>query len=165
MYGDGAQVRVSAGDMGSRFEGAVRPGHFDGVLTVVLKLLNLVRPDVALFGEKDAQQLALIRRMVRDLDVPVEVVGVPTVREADGLALSSRNRYLTPEQRPAALALSRALAAGDRAPLDTTPGVEPDYFARVRTDTFEEDADGDLLVVAARVGTTRLIDNRILKDR
>ncbi len=161
-------VRVSAGPIGEVLEGASRPGHFDGVLTVVLKLLHLTRPDVALFGQKDAQQLAGIRRMVRDLDLPVEVVAVPTVREPDGLALSSRNAYLTAEQRVTALALSRALATGDvaagRAVLDAEPGLEPDYLARVDSTTFREAPDGDLLVVAARVGTTRLIDNRILDD-
>ena len=105
------QVRIAAGPMGERFEGASRPGHFDGMLTVVAKLLHLTEPDVALYGRKDAQQLALIRRMVRDLNFPVEIVGVPTVREDDGLALSSRNRYLAPEERRTALALSRALFA------------------------------------------------------
>ncbi|MFF5334799.1 pantoate--beta-alanine ligase [Streptomyces sp. NPDC013181] len=109
------QVRIAAGPMGERLEGASRPGHFDGMLTVVAKLLHLTRPDTAFFGQKDAQQLALIRRMVRDLNFPVEIVGVETVREPDGLALSSRNRFLDPHERRTALALSRALfAARDR---------------------------------------------------
>ncbi|WP_037850906.1 pantoate--beta-alanine ligase [Streptomyces sp. NRRL S-340] len=106
------QVRVTAGPMGERLEGASRPGHFDGMLTVVAKLLHLTRPDAALYGQKDAQQLALIRRMVRDLNFGVEIVAVPTVREDDGLALSSRNRYLSPRERQTALALSQALFAG-----------------------------------------------------
>jgi len=108
------QVRVAAGPMGERFEGAVRPGHFDGVLTVVAKFLHLTAPDLACFGEKDAQQLALVRRMVGDLNLPVEIVAVPTVREPDGLALSSRNRYLSPGERRTALALPRALCAAGR---------------------------------------------------
>ena len=170
VYPDGPPlVRVSAGPVGEVLEGASRPGHFDGVLTVVLKLLHLTRPDVALFGQKDAQQLAAIRRMVRDLDLPVEVVGVPTVREPDGLALSSRNRYLSDGERVTALALSRALATRDLAAgrdvLACEPGVDVDYFARVDSTTFRDSPDGDLLVVAARVGTTRLIDNLVLQER
>ncbi|MFJ9427423.1 pantoate--beta-alanine ligase [Streptomyces sp. NPDC101249] len=113
VYPGGApQVRISAGPMGDRLEGASRPGHFDGVLTVVGKLLHLTRPDAALFGQKDAQQVALVRRMVRDLDFGIDIVAVPTVREPDGLALSSRNRFLSADERRTALALSRALFAG-----------------------------------------------------
>jgi pantoate--beta-alanine ligase len=168
VYRSEPVVRVSAGPLGDVFEGASRPGHFDGVVTVVLKLLNLVRPDVAYFGQKDAQQLACIRRMVEDLDVPVEVVAVPTVRDADGLALSSRNEYLTEQQRRSALVLSRALATRavgpGRALVAGEPGVELDYFERVDPDTFAVTADGALLVVAARVGTTRLIDNLLLEE-
>src|SRR5690606_5156092 len=116
MYPEGEPaVRVHPGPLGERLEGASRPGFFHGVLTVVLKLMHLVRPDRAYFGEKDYQQLALVRRMVRDLDLPVEVVGLPTVREPDGLALSSRNRYLSPAERESALTLSRALRAGQAA--------------------------------------------------
>lgn len=216
------QVRISAGPMGERLEGASRPGHFDGMLTVVAKLLHLTRPDVALYGQKDAQQLALIRRMVRDLNFGVEIVGVPTVREADGLALSSRNRYLTSDERRTAVALSQALFAGRdrhaaqealrararevpatraraealsaigesraaadahavakvsggpaavraaaRLVLDDAARVKPplalDYLALVDPSDFTEvpdDFTGEaVLAVAARVGTTRLIDN------
>ncbi|MFI6604296.1 pantoate--beta-alanine ligase [Nonomuraea sp. NPDC050536] len=174
MYDPARQVSVAAGRMGAIVEGESRPGHFDGMLTVVLKLFNLVQPDVAYFGQKDAQQLALIRRMVADLDVPVEVVGGATVREPDGLALSSRNRYLSPDQREAALALSRALRAGASqtgpagiraaalAVLQEAP-IDLDYLALVEPGTFEEVPDSytgpAILAVAARVGTTRLIDN------
>jgi pantoate--beta-alanine ligase len=181
MYPDGDPiVRVSAGRVGEALEGVFRPGHMDGVLTVVLKLLHLVRPDVALFGEKDAQQLLAVRRMVRDLDLDVEIVGVPIVREADGLAMSSRNAYLSDDERQVALGLSRALragaeeaAAGHGAPavlasasgiLNEATGVVVDYLALVDPATVEEvpaDHTGPaLLLVAARVGTTRLIDNQ-----
>ncbi|WP_314619594.1 pantoate--beta-alanine ligase [Streptomyces stackebrandtii] len=222
------QVRITAGPMGERLEGASRPGHFDGMLTVVAKLLHLTSPDLAFFGQKDAQQLALIRRMARDLNFPVEIVGVETVRETDGLALSSRNRYLSAEERRTALALSGALFAGRerlaaqealraratslpgaqgraetraealsrlgearaaadahavaqaaeggaaeavraaaRAVLDEAAKAEPpltlDYLALVDPADFTEvagDHDGEaVLAVAARVGTTRLIDN------
>ncbi|WP_343244758.1 pantoate--beta-alanine ligase, partial [Streptomyces sp. SID11385] len=116
VYPGGApEVRISAGPMGERLEGASRPGHFDGMLTVVGKMFHLVRPDLALFGQKDAQQLALVRRMVRDLAFGIEIVAVPTARESDGLARSSRNRYLSADERRSALALSRALYAGQDA--------------------------------------------------
>ncbi len=174
MYPPDRQVGVSSGRMGTIVEGHFRPGHFDGVLTVVLKLFNLIRPDVAIFGQKDAQQLAMIRRMVADLDVPVRIVGAPIVREPDGLAMSSRNRYLSPEEREIALALSRALREGaarrtpseivaaTRAVLDAAP-LQVDYVVLADPATFEEvgeDHAGEaVLAVAARVGTTRLIDN------
>ncbi|MEN3533481.1 pantoate--beta-alanine ligase [Microbispora sp. ZYX-F-249] len=185
MYLPDRQVEVSAGGMGGVVEGAFRPGHFDGVLTVVLKLFNLVRPDVAVFGQKDAQQLALIRRMVADLDVPVSIVGAPTVREPDGLALSSRNRYLSEADRRTALALSRALRAGAaragtagpagildaaRAVLEEAARFDPplllDYLILADPATFGpvgDDHRGEaVLAVAAKVGTTRLIDNVVL---
>lgn len=181
MYPDGDPVvRVSAGAIGDVLEGASRPGHLDGVLTVVLKLMHLTGPDVALFGEKDAQQLAAVRRMVRDLDVPVEVVGAALVRDADGLALSSRNAYLSADERSRALALSRSLAAAaSAAPAGAAAvraavaaelaDVDVDYVALVDPGTFTEladDATGDaLLLLAARVGTTRLIDNTALRLR
>ncbi|GAA4574585.1 pantoate--beta-alanine ligase [Planotetraspora kaengkrachanensis] len=179
MYLPDRQVAISSGVMGTVVEGAFRPGHFDGVLTVVLKLLNLVQPDVAVFGQKDAQQLAIIRRMVADLDVPVSIIGAPTVREPDGLALSSRNRYLSARERTTALSLSQALAAGAaeavpsrvlaaaKAVLEGATRLDPplllDYVELVDPQTFQPVDDthrGEaLLVVAAKVGTTRLIDN------
>jgi pantoate--beta-alanine ligase len=179
MYHPDRQVSVRSGEMGRIVEGSSRPGHFDGMLTVVLKLFHLVRPDVAVFGQKDAQQLAMIRRMVIDLDVPVEIVGAPTVRESDGLALSSRNRYLSADERQVALALSRALRAGaaERAPskiraaarevLDAAaPELELDYLALVDPATFRdvpESHTGEaVLAVAARIGATRLIDNEVV---
>lgn len=175
------RVRLSAGPMGERFEGASRPGHFDGMLTVVAKLLHLTRPRAAFFGQKDAQQLALIRRMVTDLNFPVEVVGVPTVREGDGVALSSRNRYLSEAERVSARELSRALFTGReavaqgptavlgaaRAVLDKAASAQPpvvlDYVALIDPADFTDAAAGHtgpaVLAVAARVGGTRLIDN------
>ncbi|MBD8059406.1 pantoate--beta-alanine ligase [Cellulomonas sp. JH27-2] len=168
-------VRVTAGAIGDVLEGAERPGHLDGVLTVVLKLLHLTQPDVAIFGEKDAQQLAAVRRMVRDLEVGVQVVGGTLVRDDDGLALSSRNAYLSAEQRAQALALSAALRAGvaasdegRHAVLNATraalaPVDEIGYVALVDPDTFTDATTGPaLLLLAARVGATRLIDNTAL---
>jgi pantoate--beta-alanine ligase len=167
-------VRIDPGPLGARLEGASRPGHFAGMLTVVHKLLQLTAPQLAFFGEKDFQQLVLIRRMVRDLDLPVQIVGVPTVRESDGLARSSRNRYLDPAQRRAALALSRALRAGSAAAsggraavlaavereLTSDPLVVPDRIDLVDSDTLGDATEGPArLLLAARVGTTRLIDN------
>jgi pantoate--beta-alanine ligase len=170
-------VRVSAGPLGNVLEGQARPGHFDGVLTVVGKLLHLTRADRAYFGQKDAQQLLLIRRMARDLDFPVEVVSVATVREVDGLALSSRNLYLAESDRETALCLSQALRAGAAAAVDGPSAVrraaravlirEPlaliDYLVLVDPSTLEDVPEwfrGEaLLAVAGRVGTTRLIDN------
>ena len=178
VYPDGEpQVRVSAGPLGEVLEGASRPGHFDGVLTVVAKLFHLTRPELAYFGQKDAQQLLLITRMVRDLDLDVTVVAVPTVREADGLARSSRNVYLGADDRAHALALSRALRAGAAAAgagpeavrevagrlLGEADGVELDYCVLVDPASLapvDAGFSGEaLLAVAARVGPTRLIDN------
>ncbi|GAA4460723.1 pantoate--beta-alanine ligase [Phytohabitans houttuyneae] len=173
MYPSGEpMVRVNPGPLGERLEGASRPGFFHGVLTVVLKLLQLTRADLTFFGEKDYQQLTLVRRMVRDFDVPVRVVGVPTVREPDGLALSSRNRYLAPAERQAALTLSAALRAGVEAAAE---GRDPeaagralfesgtaklDYFVLTAPDLGQAPAEGTgRLLVAAWVGSTRLIDN------
>ena len=178
MYPEGYSTRIHVGGVSKRWEGEARPGHFDGVATVVAKLLLSVRPDVALFGEKDFQQLAVIRRLVADLDIPVEIVAVPTVREEDGLALSSRNAYLSEDQRAAAVALPRALEYARGAILDGTPvpmaldiarkslvgaGFSRiDYFALVDAGTLEPleaPAGAMRLIAAAVMGSTRLIDN------
>jgi pantoate--beta-alanine ligase len=170
--GGPAQVRIDPGPIGSILEGVSRPTHFAGMLTVVAKLLNLVRPAVAFFGEKDYQQLVLITRMAADLELGVGIAGVPTVREPDGLALSSRNVYLSAADRVRGLALSRALAAGRSAggPADNVlaaawqvlheAAVVPDYLDLRGTDLSDPPARGAArLLVAARIGTTRLIDN------
>jgi pantoate--beta-alanine ligase len=153
IYPPGFETWVEVERLGSMLEGRHRPGHFRGVATVCLKLFNLVQPRRAYFGQKDAQQVAVVRRLVRDLAVPVEIRVVPTVRDADGLALSSRNAYLSPEERERALALPRALALRDRSELD---GLEVDYFE-------EADFEPRVLAAAVRVGSTRLIDNVILE--
>ncbi|TCL80200.1 MULTISPECIES: pantoate--beta-alanine ligase [unclassified Rathayibacter] len=178
MYPDGpSSTRVVAGKVGSLYEGRSRPGHFDGMLTVVSKLLHIVQPDVAMFGQKDAQQLFLVRRMVRDLDLPVAIEGVDTVREEDGLALSSRNRYLDARERRAArtipLLLEAAASAADRG-IDAViaaaqsasmgePLVKLDYLVVANPATLlpvDDDHRGPALVlVAAVVGSTRLLDN------
>jgi pantoate--beta-alanine ligase len=179
MYPPGSEVRVTPGETAQRWEGAARPGHFTGVLTVVAKLFHLVQPDLACFGQKDIQQLTLIRRMVRDLDWPIELVAVRTVREPDGLALSSRNAYLSADERRQALVLSRALLAAHRkfcegereAPrleehmrrvLDSEPGVRVEYIAIAEPESLSPIATVDgrtIVAIAARVGSTRLIDN------
>lgn len=178
MYPDGpSQTRISGGHVSTLYEGRSRPGHFDGVLTVVAKLLHIVQPDVVLFGQKDAQQVFLVQRMVRDLDIPTAVEVVPTVRAEDGLALSSRNRYLGPDERKAARALSRALeaaaSAGDRG-IDAVLAaaqsvlmdeelVTLDYLKVVNPQTFlpvDDSYRGTARVlIAAQVGAARLIDN------
>ena len=161
LYPEGFATWVEPEETGA--EGAARPGHFRGVATVCLKLFNLVRPERAYFGQKDAQQVAVIRRMIRDLNVPVEVRVVPTVRDADGLALSSRNLRLSPEERDRALALPRALtaAAGSPDPVaaarTSLNGVDPDYVEVLDL------GDAKVLAAAVRVGKTRLIDNVLLK--
>jgi pantoate--beta-alanine ligase len=181
MYPGGKpRVTVDPGPAGQVLEGEFRPGFFGGVLTVVMKLFALVRPDVAVFGDKDAQQLALIRAMVTDLDLGLSITAVPTVREPDGLAMSSRNRYLSAAERTTALALSRALRAGlSAAPggparvlaaatavLDAAQGLTVDYLALTDPSTFSPatGAGPAVLVVAARAGTTRLIDNMRIDD-
>jgi pantoate--beta-alanine ligase len=178
------QTRVTAPELTHRLCGAFRPGHFDGVLTVVAKLFNIVQPDVAVFGQKDLQQAVLIRRMVADLDFAIDIVVAPIVREPDGIAMSSRNSYLDATQRASARALSRALdaaqeafAAGERAPpalvaaaravLTTFDGVSEQYIELVDPRTLatpERARAGDALAIAAFVGATRLIDNRLLTE-
>ena len=166
------QVRITPGPLADILEGAVREGHFGGVLTVVAKLFGLVQPDIAIFGEKDYQQLALIRRMVQDLNMPIEVVGAPTEREPDGLALSSRNVYLSPADRRLAANLSRALRAGQaaagqgsdaahRAAIEVLDqvGITPDYLVVTAKDLSDPVPGEGRMLIAARVGTTRLIDN------
>ncbi|MDP9362320.1 MAG: pantoate--beta-alanine ligase [Acidobacteriota bacterium] len=179
MYPSGSQTAVSVGGVARPLEGERRPGHFDGVATVVLKLFNIVQPDLAVFGRKDAQQCAVIERMVRDLDIPMEIVLGETSREHDGLARSSRNSYLSAQERELAPALYRALRAGEEAithgvedagaveslmrkTIEGTPGIEIDYLAVVDPETFLPAADfgRDILVAGAvGVGPTRLIDN------
>lgn len=184
MYPSPSSLRVVADDLPSRWEGTVRPGHFDGVLTVVAKLFNIVMPDVAVFGRKDFQQATLIRRMVRELNFPIDLIVAPTVREPDGLAMSSRNAYLDANDRQRALALVESLRAAGRAfaggeidgatltrlgmdSLATHPGVAPDYFAvvdPVEMKPVERATSDSVAIVAARVGKTRLIDNMILGE-
>ena len=163
VYPPGFDTVVSVGAVARPLEGAARPGHFDGVATVVLKLFNRLRPDIAYFGQKDAQQLAVIRRMTADLDLGVEIRAVETVREPDGLAIASRNAYLSPEERRRASSLHRALVARD-------PGLvegDVDYLAVVDADTFleVEPRPGALVIGAARFGSTRLIDTIRIEDR
>jgi pantoate--beta-alanine ligase len=180
-HGDSA-IRVTAPGLAERLCGRYRPGHFEGVLTVVAKLFNLVQPHVAVFGQKDLQQAVLIRRMARDLDVPVEIVVAPIVREPDGLAMSSRNVYLSPAERASALALHRALKAAQtafsggetdparlvhaaRAILEAESGVSIQYVEVVDPESLEpplEARRGDAVAIAAHVGATRLIDNHLL---
>ncbi len=173
--------RVSAGPIGDRFEGAARPGHFDGMLTVVNRLFDIVRPQVAVFGQKDAQQLALVQQLVREHNLPLEIVVAPISREADGLARSSRNRYLSPEQRAAAPAIWQALqlsaaALGDgvaqalelgRAHIAAQPELSTEYFELVDPRTFlpTEQPEHALLITVVRAGNTRLLDNLPLPGR
>jgi pantoate--beta-alanine ligase len=184
MYPAGSEIRVVAGETAERWEGSARPGHFAGVLTVVAKLFHLVQPDIACFGQKDIQQVTLIRRMVRDLDWAIELAVVPTVREADGLAMSSRNVYLSSAERQNALALSRGLRgaqeaweSGERsasrlkrivqASLRAAPGIRAEYIAVVEPDQMRPvkvAPAGTIVALAARVGSTRLIDNVILGE-
>jgi pantoate--beta-alanine ligase len=182
MYPTGAQTHVLVGDLSDKLDGASRPGHFRGVATVVTKLFEIVRPDCAFFGQKDAAQVAVLRKLVSDLDMDVEIVVCPIVREKDGLAMSSRNMYLTPEQRQQALVLHRALMQvqmladqgernaaklieAGRQVIAEEPAARLDYFAVVDPDTLDPVADvtrGALVAVAAYFGSTRLIDNILL---
>jgi pantoate--beta-alanine ligase len=182
MYPAGAKTRVTVEGLSDKLDGASRPGHFVGVTTVVSKLFEIVRPDLAFFGQKDAAQVAVLRKMVHDLDMDVELIVCPIAREKDGLAMSSRNAYLTPEQRQQALVLYRSLMrvqmAADRGEREADklrqigeqviaeePGARLDYFAVVDPETLEAVTDtrrGALVAVAAYVGTTRLIDNIVL---
>jgi pantoate--beta-alanine ligase len=182
MYSPGAKTHVLVEDLSSKLDGASRPGHFRGVSTVVAKLFEIVRPDYAFFGQKDAAQVAVLRSMVRDLDMDVQLVVCPIVRDRDGLALSSRNAYLTPEQRRQALVLHRSLMrvqlAADQGETDAAklvetgkqvvaeePGARLDYFAIVDPDTLDPVQNISctaLVAVAAYFGTTRLIDNILL---
>lgn len=177
LYGPDPQITVDPGPLGRELEGAVRPGHFAGVLTVIAKLLNIASPDLALFGEKDYQQLVLIRRMARELDFGARIQGVPIVRDAEGLALSSRNAYLGEQQRQAALALSAALAAGTHAGaagpdavleaarevLASQPELRVDYLRLLDTELGPTPEEGEArLLIAATVGGTRLIDNALV---
>ncbi len=182
MYPSGATTNVEVDDLGGRLDGASRPGHFRGVATVVCKLFEIVRPDRAFFGQKDAAQVAVLRKMVRDLNMDVDIAVCPIVREPDGLAMSSRNAYLNTEQRQQGLVLQRSLqrvkSAFDAGEPDTVklaeigmrtiasePGVKLDYFAIVDPDTLLPAisvSSGTLVAVAAWVGTTRLIDNILL---
>jgi len=178
IYPEGFATKISVSGVSDRWEGEARPGHFDGVAIVVAKLLLSVRPNVALFGEKDFQQLAVIRRMVADLSIPVEIIGVPTVREPDGLALSSRNAYLSGDERARAVALPNALKAARDAiagggsvgsalarakqSLVDAGFLKIDYVALVDANTLEplDAPQGQMrLIAAATIGTTRLIDN------
>ena len=182
MYPAGAVTWVTVEGLSDKLDGLSRPGHFRGVTTVVAKLFNIVEPDAAFFGQKDAAQIAIIRRMVRDLNLPVEIGACPIVREADGLALSSRNVYLNAEQRKQSLVLHRSLqrvkemadagernaaklTAAGRAEFASEPSVRLDYFAIVDPNTLdpvEKASDGTLIAVAAYVGNTRLIDNILI---
>jgi pantoate--beta-alanine ligase len=181
MYGADSTTWVTVGELGERNEGRMRPGHTRGVATVVAKLFNIVQPDFAFFGQKDAAQLAVVRRMTRDLRFPIEIVGCPIIREADGLAMSSRNVYLSPEERKKGLVLYRALRAAEstfKSGETTTSaitaaakkefdreGVTPDYIELLDPETLEplsEIKTSALLAVAAKIGATRLLDNVLL---